>query len=388
MTERFISTLPVATEAEQFRLLVDSVREYAIYLLDANGIVRSWNTGAQRIKGYSAKEIIGQHFSRMFTDEDRTNGRPARIMAEAARNDSCRDEGWRVRKDGTRFWASVVVNAVRDELGELRGFTKVSRDETERHAIEEQVRHNAQELERLVESRTQQLMEKAENLRRANEELEQFNYVTSHDLQEPLRMVGIYMQKLARQADGKLSDDEKRYVRYAIEGAERMRLLIDDLLRYNRLDRERAEHEPIPSGDALRAALDNLAQLITENAAEVVSEPLPLVRANLGQLTQVFQNLIHNAVKYKSDQPPRIHIDAVASGRAWKFRMRDNGIGIEPQYHDRIFEVFQRLHSREYPGTGMGLAICKKIVEQHGGRIWVESSRGSGSAFHFTLPAL
>jgi PAS domain S-box-containing protein len=380
---------PVATDAEQLALLIDTVREYAIYTLDTRGNVRTWNAGAERIKGYRADEIVGQHFSLMFTPEDREARKPWRLLAEAEATGQARDEGWRMRKDGTRFWASIVLTAIRDRAGELRGFGKVSRDETERHAIEERNRQHAVELEARVAERTRELLAQADALRLANTDLEQFAHIASHDLKEPVRMVGLHLQKLARSAGPRLTEDERRYVRYATEGAERMRLLIDDLMQFNRVERASQAREPIDSAQALRSALDNLADPIATSGAEIVVGELPAVRAHPGQLTQVFQNLIQNGIKYGPKRHPRITVGCARDGDAWRFSVADNGIGIDSEHHQRIFALFQRLHDRStYPGTGIGLAICKKIVEQHGGRIWVESTPGRGSTFHFTMPGL
>ncbi|HYE05429.1 MAG TPA: ATP-binding protein [Planctomycetota bacterium] len=383
-----------ASDTQLFALLIDSVREYAIYMLDANGVVRTWNAGGRRIKGYESSEIIGKHVSQMFAREDRDAMKPQRLLDRAAREGSVRDEGWRVRKDGTKFWASVLITAIRDGSGKLTGFAKVSRDETERHAVEEQVRRHADDLEvavqertRELEERTRQLLVQAEELKRSNEELEQFNYITSHDLQEPIRMVGMYIQKLIEQGDALTAEQKGRYMRYALEGAERMRELIDELLRYSRIDRDASGLSAIDTGAAVQAALDNLVQVIADRQVEVTTGPMPMVRANQAQLIQVFQNLIENAIKYGPKQDPRIAISSGAFAEDVRFSVTDNGIGIDPAHHQKIFAVFQRLHDRsEYPGTGMGLAICKKIIERMGGRIWVESSPGDGSTFHFTLP--
>jgi len=200
-------------------------------------------------------------------------------------------------------------------------------------------------------------------------------------------MVSMNMQKLARD-DGQLPPEQRqRYMRYAQEGAERMRLLIDDLLRYNRLDRDQTAATPTDSAGAAHAAVENLAEVIARRGAQVAIGPLPTVRASAPQLIQLFQNLIENAIKYGPAEAPQVDISAREDASAWRFSVRDNGIGIEPAYHEKIFAVFQRLHGRdEYPGTGMGLAICRKIVERHGGRIWVESEAGTGATFHFTLP--
>ncbi len=224
-------------------------------------------------------------------------------------------------------------------------------------------------------------------LARSNTDLQQFAYVASHDLTEPLRMVVSYLQ-LVKGHDQQLDSEGREFIGYAMDGAARMQALIQDLLAYARVDVRGNAFEPIEADNALRAALANLKVPLEETHAGIEREPLPRVRADAVQLTQVFQNLIGNAVKFRGQTPLRIEIGARRQGDEWIFHVRDNGIGIEPKHFDRVFALFQRLHTRrEYPGTGMGLAICKKIVERHGGRIWVESTPGKGAAFFFTLPA-
>jgi signal transduction histidine kinase len=232
-----------------------------------------------------------------------------------------------------------------------------------------------------------ELAEKVEELARSNSDLEQFAYVASHDLQEPLRMVAAYTQLLAERYRGKLDDSADRYIGYAVEGASRMQALLEDLLAFSRIGRNGAEHAAADANQALDEALDNLALPLKQNAVTITRNPLPTVMADRFQLVQLFQNLIGNAIKFRGPEAPHLSIAAERQGQAWQFTVADNGIGIAPEHRDFIFKIFHRLHTRdEYAGNGVGLAICKKIVERHGGRIWVESELGRGSSFRFTFP--
>ena len=237
----------------------------------------------------------------------------------------------------------------------------------------------------LVEAR-QKLEESVSELGRSNADLQQFAYVASHDLQEPLRMVSSYTQLIARRYKGKLDADADEFIAFAVDGANRMQRLILDLLAYSRVNTAGRQFEPTAMETVLTAALNNLTNAVKESQAIITHDPLPAVMGDDKQLAQLFQNLLSNAVKFGGAQPPRIHIYAKQTDGEWLFSVRDHGIGLDPQYADRIFVIFQRLHTREeYPGTGIGLAICKKIVERHGGRIWVESELGKGATFYFTM---
>ena len=228
-----------------------------------------------------------------------------------------------------------------------------------------------------------------EELARSNKELEQFAYVASHDLQEPLRMVTSYVQLLARRYKGKLDSDADDFIGFAVDGAVRMWKLINDLLTYSRVGIRGKESESTDSETVLNQSFNDLKVAIEENGAVVTHDPLPTVMVDRSQLGQLFQNLVGNAIKFRGNEPPRVAISASRNGNGWTFSVRDNGVGIAPEYSERIFIIFQRLHSRQkYAGTGIGLAICKKIVERHGGRIWVESEVGKGATFYFTLPAV
>lgn len=348
---------------ERFRLLVENVQDYAIFLLDPDGRIASWNVGAQRIKGYEAGEILGLHFSCFYTPEDVHAGKPDWLLRQAVQAGRVEDEGWRVRKDGTRYWADTILTALRDPQGKLRGFAKITRDMTQRKQIEE--------------------------LARSNQELEQFAYLASHDLQEPLRMVASYVQLLAHKYRGRLDEEAGSYIEQAVDGAKRMQALILDLLAYSRVSNQKRSFDRVDFEEVLAGALRNLETALKETGARITHDPLPTVVGDFPQFLQLFQNLIGNSLKFKGKERPVLHLGAVQKGQEWLFSLRDNGIGIDPKYAERIFEIFKRLHTRsEYPGTGIGLAICRKVVSQHGGRIWVESKEGEGATFFWTLPAV
>jgi PAS domain S-box-containing protein len=293
-----------------------------------------------------------------LTDEDW-----ARHRATLERHEPFRDfEMQRPNVGGGTRWISVSGEPVFDASGNFKGYRGVGSDITARKQAEEE-------------------------LRRSNAELEQFAYVASHDLQEPLRMVSSYTQLLGRRYGDKLQGDAQEFMHYVVDGAARMKQLIEDLLAYSRVGTKSRDFKPLELDKALSRALANLKAAIDESGAAVTHDPLPTLPADPAQLAQVFQNLIGNALKFRSQAAPKVHVAVQDRGEAYEIAVRDNGIGIEPQYFERIFMVFQRLHNKgEYPGTGIGLAIVKKVVERHGGAVRVESTPGEGSAFSFTLP--
>jgi light-regulated signal transduction histidine kinase (bacteriophytochrome) len=280
-----------------------------------------------------------------------------------------------LRKDGSEFPVEISLSPMEDQEGRL--VTSIIRDVSERRRVEHQLRQTAAALEH----QTVELM-------RSNAELQQFAYVASHDLQEPLRMVASYTQLLARRYEGKLDQDADEFIAFAVDGAKRMQALINDLLAYSRVGTQGRDFTQTDLNEIVDRVIADLTAAIDDTGATAHREHLPTVPGDPVQLGQLFQNLISNAIKFRGSETPRVDVTAERQGREWRVSVRDNGIGIAPEFADRIFIIFQRLHTRdEYPGTGIGLAICKKIVERHGGQIWLESEPGAGATFTFTLPA-
>jgi PAS domain S-box-containing protein len=315
----------------------------------------------------TGQDIIGRSHYDVFPDlPDSWKAIHQRVLAGAV--ERC-DEAPYPRADGTTEWLQWEVRPWLTPEGGIGGLIFFTQVITGRKRMEMELQTQKQALER------------------SNAELEQFAYVASHDLQEPLRAVSGCSEILQRRYAGRLDADADELLRHIVDGATRMHRLIQDLLEFSRLDKQQPDLSPTDAGASLQGALANLAAAIRETGATITHAALPTLPADGAQLTQLFQNLVGNAIKYHGPEPPRIHVDVRPAEQAWEFLVRDNGIGIEPQYFERIFSLFQRLHTRtEYPGTGIGLAICRKIVQRHGGRIWVESTPGRGSVFHFTLP--
>lgn len=367
---RLEAFLPSPDTLQAYLAAIVESSQDAIISKDLQGIIRSWNRGAERIFGYTAEEAVGQHIS-MLVVPDRAEEIP-NILQRIARGERLDHyETVRQTKEGRRLAISLTISPIRDASGTIIGASKIARDITDQ-----------------VQSQ-QALREANEALRRSNADLEQFVYSASHDLQEPLRMVCAYSELLQARFGSQLGANGKEYLDYVLEGALRMERLLRDLRAFTQastLDRKaRAEAE---ADAALCAALANLRPTIEASGAVITHEPLPRVRLHEFQLQQLFQNLIGNAIRYRREDPPRIEVGAERKGTTWTFSVRDNGMGIDPQYKEQIFGIFKRLHtSAEYPGTGMGLAICQRIVERAGGRLWVESELGHGATFFFTVPA-
>jgi PAS domain S-box-containing protein len=338
-----------------------------IFAWEPGGAIAFWNEGARRLYGYEALEAIGKVSNELLLTVFPTEWKECEsVLRERG---TWEGEVRHRTKDGRWVTVDSRMTLVKSP-GRGAQVLEANRDLTKR-----------KEAETLLEHR-------AEELARSNAELEQFAYVASHDLQEPLRMVASYLELLAERYKGRLDEKADRYIDYAIGGAVRMKALLDGLLAFARVATQGRDFEFVDSRKALTGAITNLDTMIRELGAVVTFDPLPIVLADPIQMVQLFQNLIGNALKFCHAKPPRIHVSAQCKGDKWTFWVRDNGIGIAPQHRERIFQIFQRLHGREeFPGTGVGLSICKKVVERHGGRIWVESQPGEGSTFCFTIPS-
>lgn len=409
--------IPDSLGERSFELLVQSVRDYGIILLDTEGHVTSWNEGAERIKGYTADEILGRSFEKFYPEEQVASGFPRHELEVAERTGRFEDENWRVRKDGSRFWANVIITALRDATGKLVGFAKVTRDLTAHRAAEEQAMRLAAEEAAHEEAtrRSEELAELNERLRRANErlqaalteaedareaaerataavteayrQLDQFAYVASHDLKAPLRGIGNLAHWIEVDLADQLTGDSAEHLRLLQGRVERMEALIDGILAYSRAGRVVTAPERVDTAELVAEVIELIAP--PDNVTITVADDMPTLRTERVPLQQAFMNLITNAVKYSSAERTDATVDVEwrDAGDAFEFSVRDNGPGISPEYHERIWGIFQTLAARDkVEGTGVGLSVVQKVVESRGGRASLESAPGQGATFRFTWP--
>jgi len=352
----------ILSKAERkFRALLEAAPD-AMVIVDAEGRIALVNSQTERMFGYQREELLNQPVEILVPD--RLRGR---------------------RKGGVEFPVEIALSPIETEEGVL--VTHAIRDVTERERANDRIRELNTELERRVLARTQELSESNEALRRSNEDLNQFAFAASHDLQEPLRMVALYSEMLQQKYTNRLDEKADQFISFIINGALRMEMLLKDLLAFSQVGAvNEGPPAPVNTAAVVEKVLLNLGAAVVENRAVVTCDELPTVEAHEIRLVQLFQNLVGNAIKYRSADPPEIHISAKRQDEEWHFAVRDNGIGIHPDYVQQVFGIFKRLHGHAYPGTGIGLSICQRIVEGYGGRIWVESTLGQGSTFFFTLP--
>lgn len=369
-------------DASIYHKMVEEVEDYAILLLDKNGIVVNWNKGAEKIKGYKDVEIIGRHFSVFYTPEDQDAKLPDSLIEKAKLDGKAIHEGWRVRKNGAAFWGSIVITAIHDEENNVIGFTKVTRDLTEKKAAEDRILKYSRQLE------TQ------------NKELQQFAYAAAHDMKEPLRKIQFYLSA-ALEKNTEINLEKRRtYLLRSGEAARRMQSLIDDMLAFTRVSEPVGQFEDVDLNSTLGEVAVFYQDTLESIQGEFIIPGLPKVRGIPFQLLQVFLNLISNSIKYRSpDRPLRIEMTSenVADpnpqhksyrpGQLKKIVVKDNGLGFAPEYSEQIFEMFHRLHGREFSGTGIGLAICKKIMENHQGFIRARGELNEGAVFELYFPA-
>ncbi|EMI16287.1 multi-sensor signal transduction histidine kinase [Rhodopirellula maiorica SM1] len=376
-----------ACELESTRRLQAAIQNaagVAIIATDPQGRIVVFNDAAQKMLGYSKDEMIDRSNPGVFHDSVEVRERASELSEEfgrevepgfevfvikARQSESEQREWTYIRKDGSRFPVLLTVTALRDQDENITGYLGIAADISERKLAHERI-------------------EKANaSLARSNEELAQFAYVASHDLQEPLRKVNSFCELLEQDCGNELSDDAKLYMSYIMDGGRRMRTLIQDLLAYSRVESEGRRLSRVDANETLQYAIDNLSESIRESNAQITHDTLPMAQADPGQLAQLFQNLIGNAIKYRGDNDPRVHIRGEVTGSRCIYSIEDNGIGIDLCYREQVFGVFKRLHNRsKYKGTGIGLAICKRIIDRVDGRIWIESSESGGSIFRFEIP--
>lgn len=367
---------------ERYHKMIAEVQDYAIILLDPDGVIENWNAGAEKIKGYTAQEVIGKKIDIFYPPEDLQNGLPNQLLSIAKNTGRAVHEGWRIRKDGSKFWGSIIITALHGKNGELIGFSKVTRDLTERKKAEDTLAAYAAELE--VQ----------------NSELEQFAYVASHDLQEPVRKIQTFSELIKENLDDK--EFVVRYLQKLEWSARRMTTLIRSLLDYSRLSKDKPPNASVDLNAVLLETQQDFELLVEEKKAVIKSDPLPTIQGSHAQLGQLFFNLIGNALKFSQESPIITITCNIVAGNTiedapmslpykkyYSISFKDNGIGFENEYKDKIFALFQRLHGRfEYPGTGIGLALCKKIAENHNGFIRAAGEPGKGANFVVYLPAL
>jgi PAS domain S-box-containing protein len=363
-----VSADAIKDQEDRFSKMIAEISDYAIIMLDSRGHILNWNQGAQDIKGYLPEEIIGQNFRVFYSADDQAAQVPESLIHTAATTGRAQAEGWRIRKEGSKFWGSITITAIHDVEEQIIGFSKVTRDLTDKLLAE------------------QKQLQYIADLDKKNKELEQFTYIASHDLQEPLRTISSFNRLLKEMYADQLDEHANMFTDVIEQSATRMTDLIRGLLDYSRIGFQKDVVE-VDCTKLLNNTELDFFKLIEETETQLIYPRLPVIRGYATELIQLFQNIISNGIKYRAkDRRPIIAINFREDEVKWVFQISDNGIGMDPRYIHKIFLIFQRLHTRdEYQGSGIGLANCKKIVELHKGDIWVESVPEVGSQFYFSI---
>jgi len=384
------SKLEADIAKENYRLLIESVKDYAIIRLDPLGTIRSWNTGAERIMGYRADEVLGQHFSKFYPLDDVENGKCDFELKYAEMESVFEGEGWRIRKDGTKFWANLILTCLRNDQGELVGFSKITRDITNRKDAELALRESESRYRAMADKvmeRSRQFEEMNKQLVALNKEMESFSYSVSHDLRSPLRSIDGFSQILLEDYQDKLDSEAQNYLDRIRMETQRMAQLIDNMLDLSRLNRAEIHEEELDLSKIARETANLLRE--QEPTRNVVFEIQDQVIANADKslMRSVLQNLMGNAWKYTSKHPSaRIEFGARQENDKTVYFIKDDGAGFKMQYANKLFGVFQRLHGvNEFPGSGVGLATVQRIIHRHGGEVWAEAEVERGATFYFTL---
>jgi PAS domain S-box-containing protein len=369
---------------DRYHKMVSEVEDYAILLLDKNGIIQNWNAGAEKIKGYKESEIIGKSFKIFYRDQDRRIKLPEKLLGQARKNGKAVHEGWRQRKDGTTFWGSIVITALHDADNNIVGFSKVTRDLTERKSFEDDLKEYASQLEF------------------QNKELAQFAYAASHDLKEPLRKITFYNNYVIESSANGLNEKGREYLNRSISAATRMKKLIEDLLTYSKTSSVTENFQETDLTEIVEEIILSHKDIIEENGTKIELETLPVANVIPFQFKQVMENIINNALKYKHPKRRSVIkiscqtvngsdikiVDADAGISYYQISVADNGVGFQPQYAEKIFEIFQRLNNNsDYKGSGMGLAICKRVIQNHRGFIEATGKENEGALFKVYIPA-